>query len=101
MAGQVDQHEVVVGVLPTLAAWLDVVLLQLFAVEQRLAADSAGVALTPGDLLLTGDEVAGLGPIPRRPVRPQARVVRRGSAFDQHVPPNMEPSKLEEVRARV
>ena len=75
VAIQVHQFEVGVAVVSALAARLDVMLMELFSVDEGVTAYATDIALRRGQLSATGRQGLGLLRFARRPVVPQPGVV--------------------------
>src|SRR5262249_17300604 len=85
MAIQVQQHQVGRLVRAAFPPLLPVVTMQLFSVEQIVATDGAGPALSLGPLLVRTTQVTRVALASLLPVALQACVVRRGRPFDHDV----------------
>lgn len=74
-----------------------VVAVKFFVIEEMIAAHRTQEILGVGQLDVLAEKVSEINPLPSPPVFPQIGVIGRSCAFDQDVPDNFEPTKLEQV----
>src|SRR5262245_38702155 len=78
----------------------NVMALQRLSVDQIHSAYRAVPVLTVGEFNITDAEVAQVDLLPRPPVFPEARVVRRRCTTHRDVTFDLEPTELQQVTAR-
>ena len=100
MAEVMHQGEIGVRIRSSLCPRDEMVGLEFFAIEEALSTHRAPVLLSRGDDAVCWALVPAPGAGAFRPIGLQRWIIRRGGAAYDHMPFDLEPLKLEEVRRR-
>jgi hypothetical protein len=97
MTEQVNQRQVAVAAFAPKGSGQQMVDLQFFLIEERFSTLWTATLLSLGQLLFGKRQVFGFPCLSFPPVVLETRIIWRCPSFDQHMPLDREPAKLEEM----